>query len=153
MIRVTKNYITQEQIDAILEKMPKTKLREKKSDLPNELADHGAHSMPEYFEVILDKLHKDGTFAEKPNAVTVLEYLPSQSIHEHIDDIVYGERVAVISLKGSATMRFQNNGQIKDHLVSESDLITFDEEHRWEWTHTILPVTERRISLVIRKEI
>lgn len=155
MITLVNNFITHEQAGKILSSLQLSELNKNNSEHPNELGDfHISSGIPELYEPILDKLVEQGHFTERPDAITINEYLPDQSIEPHVDDVTYGEKVAVITLLGESHIVFTNpiKRETNAPYLHPLSLIYWTGEDRWESTHTIPPVKERRISIVIRKQ-
>lgn len=151
MITIIDNYLTESQLNEIISNVTLSPMRVKESEHPNELGDYTFDIAPEHLQVIMQNMAH--YFNTVPDAITINEYLPGQSFYAHIDDETYGEVTAVITVMGNGTMVFEKDGETLTYELSEGSLILFTGEHRWEWTHTVSPVIERRVSLVIRKQI
>lgn len=153
MITLLSDYITQERADLILNGLTLSPVKEKIQERPNELGDFLYLDAPFEIQKIMEQLYEDTIFAEIPDAVTIHEYLPGQYIHPHIDDVTYGDVVAVVTLKGTAPMLFEQEGSdTLEYLLEPRSLLFFSGEERESWTHYIPPTKEVRISLVIRKQ-
>lgn len=151
MINFIQNYLSAQTCGEIVSHLKLSTIPEKPSSLPNELGDYAA-PVPAWLAGVMVKLYSDGHFEELPDAITINEYLPKQSIEAHIDDVSYGPVVAVINILGTGTMEFAKGEEKQAYELSVGDLIVFSGEHREEWEHTILPVEAPRVSLVIRKQ-
>lgn len=152
MIQVINNYITSEQAFQMMEGLPFSSLESKIHDRPSELLDAPISLAPVSMVGVMQRLYADHYFKDIPDAVSVHEYLPGQSIKAHIDDVIYGDTVAVISLKGTCKIIFEKQENTLEYILEPLSLVVFAGEHRTEWTHHIPAVDNVRISMVIRKE-
>lgn len=153
MITLIENYITDYEQESILRDFPLTGADSKVHNRPSELADFMISNAPDYIVTIAEQLHNDEYFVEMPDAFSIHEYLPGQSIKPHIDDVVYGDVTAVISVLGTCTILFEKQGEETIELtLTPNSLLVFSGSHRTEWTHYIPPVDNVRVSMVIRKQ-
>ncbi len=153
MIQHIENYLSQQEIDAILATLTLSPEVYKESEHPNELGDYAAPNIPEELKAVMSKLFLDGYFPVEPDAINVHEYMPGQSFDAHIDDVSYGETVAVVSITGECDMVFSREGETDNsYHLSPRSLIVWNGDERWNWKHSIPKVETRRVSLVIRKQ-
>lgn len=89
--------------------------------------------------------------SEHPNAITVNEYLPGQGIPHHVDDTRAGMIVSSLGLLGVGTLSMMTRRERIDIPFGRRDLYQFTGACRNRpWEHAILPVRERRLSVVFR---
>jgi alkylated DNA repair dioxygenase AlkB len=106
--------------------------------------------IPEYLEVISDKIVSHGLLETKPNSVSINEYLIGNAIAPHVDSIESGPVITIVSLISDAIMEFMlNDHKIQVNIPAKS-LIQLKDEIRYKWKHSILPVKSKRYSIVFR---
>ena len=111
-----------------------------------------SETIPVYLDVLCQRLVECNLVTQKPDSVTVNEYLKGQVIKPHVDAPAGGPAITVLSLGTPAVMRFRrkNVEQFYDVNLAPRSLIQLREELRYQWTHEILPVAAKRYSLVFR---
>ncbi len=109
-----------------------------------------SYTIPDCYQDLCDKLIEKKVLRELPNSVTINEYHPGQIIKYHIDSKTSGQIITVISLLGSATMGFKNKTEEFFINFPPRALVQISGDLRWNWKHCILPVEEKRYSLVFR---
>jgi len=108
--------------------------------------------LPDWITFVIDRIMQKGLLTERPDHLTINEYLKGQSIDWHIDSKTSGPVITILSLKGEATMGVKNvQGQEVRYLLPARSLLQMTEKDRWEDKHAIYPVPEMRYSLVFRK--
>lgn len=110
--------------------------------------------IPRYLDRLCDRLVARGLVIQRPNAVSVNEYLPGQGIGLHTDNDRSGDIISSLGICGAAVMRFRyGRGATPDQTMSFARrmLVQFSGAVRSSpWKHGIDPVTEPRISIVFR---
>ena len=82
---------------------------------------------------------------------TVNEYTDGSGISPHIDSLRFSETIMVLSLIGTAVMRFELDKEWWEETLNPTDLVIMSGEARLKWTHAVLPNTgPRRLSVVYR---
>jgi alkylated DNA repair dioxygenase AlkB len=87
------------------------------------------------------------------NAITLNEYMPGQGICWHFDNPRAGQVIVSIGLLGDAVLGMRKGKKAPTSLSFQFPrraLVRFEGESRHAWQHTIFPVTERRLSVVLR---
>jgi alkylated DNA repair dioxygenase AlkB len=110
-------------------------------------------AIPMMLGELASDLKRGGYLEQLPDAITVSEYLPGQELGMHVDRIEAGPIVVGVSLLGDCVMRVRHrfDEPIDVHYPAR-DLMRMADPCRSEpWRHAILPVTERRISIVFRR--
>ncbi len=94
--------------------------------------------LPDWLELLAQRLVDQSIFKQKPDQVIVNEYLPGQGISAHIDCVpCFGEVIASLSLGVGAVMEF-TKGQEKQALYLQPCSVTvLSGPARYEWTHAI----------------
>ena len=113
--------------------------------------------IPELFKDIIDRLMAENIISpanHKPDSVTINEYQPGQLIAPHIDHVDSGKVITVISLASPALMLFENGNSPSSnalylHLAPRC-LTQISDSLRYDWKHSIAPVSQTRYSLVFR---
>lgn len=114
------------------------------------------HNLPDWLSTLYNKMVADGVLEEGSTQVLIYEYYPGQGFFWHIDDKSDGHIINILSLQGSAVIAFRDSKNPDNQFTQDlpkGSLIKFSETLRWDWEHTILPVTERRVSIMFRKPI
>lgn len=106
--------------------------------------------IPEYLDKISLKIVSQGYLTDKPNSVSINEYLTGNSIAPHIDSLESGEIITIVSLLCNATMIFTFDSIEHKLDIPSRSLIQLKDELRYKWKHSILPVKSKRYSIVFR---
>jgi alkylated DNA repair dioxygenase AlkB len=107
--------------------------------------------IPDFLETLCYKLVNEGYLPEKPDSVSINEYCIGNRIAAHIDSLASGEIISVLSLLSDATMVFSNDFQDFTLNIPRLSLVQMRNEIRYKWKHAILPVSNKRYSIVFRK--
>lgn len=109
-------------------------------------------AIPTHFAALGDRLMAQNLVTYFPDSVTVNEYQPGDKIPAHIDAPRSGRVITVLSLGTPATMVFAIQGTDTKHSVvlPPRSIAQMRGEIRNKWTHEILPVADRRYSVVFR---
>jgi alkylated DNA repair dioxygenase AlkB len=87
------------------------------------------------------------------NQAIVNEYIAGESTSKHIDSLMFGEYIASVSLLSQAIFRMTPKEDTLPHhdiVLKPGDLLILMGQARYLWTHQILPVQERRLSITFR---
>lgn len=106
--------------------------------------------IPDYLDRLSQKIFDTGYLVVKPNSVSINEYLTGNAIAPHIDSIESGSIISIISLLSEATMCFSLNNKEYTVVIQPRSLIQLKDEIRYKWKHAILPVKNKRYSIVFR---
>lgn len=107
--------------------------------------------IPDYLDKIAQKLVDNKLLLVKPNSVSINEYLPGNAIAPHIDSIESGPIITILSLLSDATMVLNHPTKEEQQiLVPRLSILQLKNEIRYSWTHSILPVQNKRYSIVFR---
>lgn len=106
--------------------------------------------IPDHFQFLLDRLVQHKHVSQRPDSVTMNQYLTMQAILPHIDAKDGGSVITVLSLGSSADMVFRLAGNQFQVTLPPRSLVQMRDEIRYNWTHEILPVVKMRYSLVFR---
>ncbi len=113
-------------------------------------------SIPEPFKDIIDRLMAENICPadHRPDSVTINEYQPRQLIAPHIDHVDSGKVITVISLASPAIMLFENDSSPSSNALylelAPRCLTQISDNLRYDWKHSIAPVSQTRYSLVFR---
>ena len=94
---------------------------------------------------LFDRFREDIEF----DSVTINEYMPSQRIDWHIDNLVAGPIIYVVSLLSDANLDFRYGGATESYLLPRYSLVKFGGDKRYKWEHSVT-VKEKRYSIVFR---
>lgn len=106
--------------------------------------------IPDYLDKLSDKIVDQSLLDNKPNSISINEYLAGNAIAPHIDSMESGSIVTIISLLSEAIMSFSANDQEFLVTIPSRSLIQLTNEIRYKWKHGILPVKSKRYSIVFR---
>ncbi len=106
-------------------------------------------------------MHDLGVLAEDPNQIIINKYLKGQSIGAHTDNEKYfGKDVASLSLGSEVKMTFRPiagkaEGKLIKIPLKVGSLLTFGNDARYKWTHSIEKsdtrhIVKPRISITFR---
>jgi alkylated DNA repair dioxygenase AlkB len=123
--------------------------------------------LPDWANLIGERLFKDGYFKELPDQLIINEYLPGQGITAHIDcEPCFEDTVVSISLGSNCTMDFCNKltSEKQSLMLAQRSIVVLQGESRYNWTHGIaarkndkyngqIYQRKRRVSLTFRKTI
>lgn len=112
------------------------------------LAYHGGEHLGEIPQLFID-IFKDIDY----NSLTIRTYYPGQGIDYHIDNDKAGQMIRIYSMLSEATMNLRlpkaKTAEIQIVLYPNS-ILTLSGDARWQYEHQILPVKEKRVSIVFR---
>lgn len=85
------------------------------------------------------RLQRDGLVATLPDQMVANEYHPGSGLFAHVDQSVFGDTVASVSLGSTCVMRFSNgaDGRTEELLLEPRSALILTGEARWAWTHEI----------------
>ena len=119
--------------------------------------------LPQWASDLAECLYRDGLVPSVPNQLVANEYQPGTGIFTHIDQSVFGETIASVSLGSACVMQFaqSESGRVEELLVEARSLLVLSGEARWKWAHGIPARTvdawqnrdiprSRRVSLTFR---
>lgn len=108
--------------------------------------------MPIVFGPVCERMVAAGFFSQAPQQVIVNEYLPGQSIANHVDSPVFGPVVASLSLESGISMNFESihSDISKSMYLEPRSLLVLTGESRTEWKHGI---PARKRDLVNGKQV
>lgn len=101
---------------------------------------HESTKIPNYLKALTDLI--------TCTSVTINKYEIGRDILPHID--LGKGMISVLSLGGESDIIFQKGEEVKSLILPPRSLLEFDEEERYEWTHSIPPVKSLRYSIVFR---
>ena len=152
------NFLTHAEADAAVKNIPPTNIMKTKAR--NSTRRYGTQfpyeggiirgPVPEYLEALNRKIVENGLSTQTYQSISINEYLPGNSIAPHIDNRESGETIAIITLMGSAEIRFELDDIVYDLLLEPGSLIQMRGDSRWKWNHSIPAVREKRYSIVFR---
>lgn len=124
--------------------------------------------LPEWLQILGQRLHDDGHMPAKPDQVIVNEYEPGQGISSHIDcEPCFENMIVSLSLGSSCVMDFTHKLDKTKKIpvwLAPRSIIVLKDESRYNWLHGIAPrksdqwagqtiERKRRVSLTFRKVI
>ena len=68
-----------------------------------------------------------------------IEYRPGSGIFAHVDQEVFGDTIASVSLGSTCVMRFSHgkSARVEELLLEPRSVIVLSGEARWAWKHEI----------------
>ncbi len=141
-----------------------------KYDYKARKVNYGMHigDLPEWLQILGQKLHEDGHMPAIPDQVIVNEYKPGQGISSHIDcEPCFENMIVSLSLGSSCVMDFTHKLDKTKKIpvwLAPRSIIVLRGESRYYWLHGIAPRKsdhwdgqtynrQRRVSLTFRKVI
>lgn len=119
------------------------------SDVPYR-ANMVSQTIPDYLNDVGLKIFESGFVLKKPDSISINEYLVGQEIRPHIDSPSSGDVIIVLSLLSNAQMKFNIKNEFFIVELKPRSLVIMKKEIRYKWMHSILPVKEKRYSIVFR---
>src|SRR3954462_7156564 len=120
-------------------------------------------NLPEWARDLAARLRDDGVLPKVPDQMVANDYPPGSGIFAHIDQPVFGNTVASVSLGSTCVMRFSHgaSGRTEELLLEPRSVLILAEDARWDWQHEIPARTadtwlddewprSRRVSLTFR---
>lgn len=85
------------------------------------------------------RLCDDGLLPAVPNQLVANDYPPGSGIFPHIDQAVFGDVVASVSLGSTCVMRFSHgaSGRLEELLLEPRSVLVLSGDARWAWQHEI----------------
>jgi alkylated DNA repair dioxygenase AlkB len=119
--------------------------------------------LPEWGVELAERLRDDGLLPEVANQIVANDYQPGAGIFAHVDQAVFGDAVASVSLGSACVMQFSSlqTGTAVEILLEPRSVLVLSGQSRWGWTHGIparradpwqnrVLVRARRVSLTFR---
>lgn len=135
--------------DRVTKQKNRNSIKRYGSDIPYP-ANIVSKTIPDYLENINLKIFESGFIKQKPDSISINEYLKGQEINPHIDSISSGEVIIVLSLLSNATMKFNKKNESFLVELKNRSLVVMRNEIRYKWMHSIIPVENKRYSIVFR---
>lgn len=114
---------------------------------PNDIL---SDTIPDYFQFVLDRLVEQKRVDQRPDSITLNQYLEKQAIKPHVDLPDGGPVITVLSLLTPATMVFTLEKRAFSIELPPRSLVQMRDAIRYNWNHEIRPVAATRYSLVFR---
>ncbi len=108
------------------------------------------HSTPEFLSNIAQRLVDERYLGELPDSISINGYLPGEYIAPHIDSVDSGAVITVLSLLAKAEMTLEKGLEKIEVPLPPRTLLQLSDALRWDWKHSIHPVTSKRYSIVFR---
>lgn len=120
--------------------------------------------LPEWAEVIINRLIEWNIVKEKPDDIIIHDCMPGQGIHTILEDEdKFGDIIVIISLGCTVQMEFRNceNKNLRyEFMVNKRSALVISGDARYKWRHGVRPRTqdkrirrERRLSITLKKDI
>lgn len=153
------DFLTEDDEANIVSNIPESKIH-KRSSQRNSIKRFGSNvpyknqiesnTIPDFLDQIAQKIVDAGLLTIKPNSVSINEYLTGNAIEPHIDSIESGPIITIVSLLSDATMVLANGKEKHEIIVPKQSILQLKDDIRYKWTHAILPVKNKRYSIVFR---
>lgn len=83
------------------------------------------------------------------DSVTINEYRKGQEVNWHIDHVLGGPKIYIISLVSDGILKFRKGSERQEFLLPRLSLTILSDEIRYEWEHYLKAETNR-VSVVLR---
>lgn len=157
-LKIIENFISITEENLIVSQIPGS-IKIKTSDR-NSIRRYGSNTpyknqiesniIPDYLGAISEKIIKNKLLEIKPISISINEYLAGNCISAHIDSLASGPIITILSLLSEATMVFSKSQDRFSIIVPGRSLIQIKSDLRYKWKHEILPVKNKRYSIVFR---
>ena len=97
--------------------------------------------LPPWASELAWRLCRDGLLPRAPDQMVVNDYQPGSGIFAHVDQAVWGEVVASVSLGSTCVMQFSRSDdeRAEEVFLEPRSMLVLSGEARWAWRHGILP--------------
>jgi alkylated DNA repair dioxygenase AlkB len=119
--------------------------------------------LPPWAIDLAGRLWRDGLLPNVPNQLVANDYRPGSGMFAHIDQTVFGDAIASVSLGSTCVMQLSNGEaeRMEELLLEPRSVLILSDEARWAWKHGIPARTvdvwqhqerprNRRVSLTFR---
>ncbi len=158
-LTLIEDFITKEEEQVILGRLDR-RVAQKKSNMRNNIQRYGSDipyrssmvsaQIPDYLEVIAQKIFDQKLINVKPDSVSINQYLTGQGISPHIDSKASGAIITILSILGTATMKFVLDKSFFTVELPPRSLVQMRGVIRDKYQHSIEPVKSERYSIVFR---
>jgi alkylated DNA repair dioxygenase AlkB len=95
--------------------------------------------LPAWADDLARRLWRDGLLPGMPNMLVANDYPPGSGIFAHIDQAVFGDTIASVSLGSTCVMQFSDGAtERREQLFLEPrSVLIISGEARWAWKHEI----------------
>lgn len=95
--------------------------------------------LPQWAETLVDRMMATGWLQDRPNQLTVNEYLPGQGIRCHVDThSAFMREITSVSLGSSVAFNMFSEENVQTSVwVRRRTLLVMTEESRYAWRHSI----------------
>ena len=95
--------------------------------------------LPSWAGDLAVRLWRDGLMPRVPDQMVANEYPPGAGIFAHVDQDVFGDTVASVSLGSSCVMQFAQDSTegTRELLLEPRSVLVLTGEARWGWSHGI----------------
>ena len=95
--------------------------------------------LPPWVSELAVGLCRDGFLPKVPDQMVANDYPPGSGIFAHVDQAVFGDVVASVSLGSTCVMRFahRESDRSEELLLEPRSVIVLSGDARWAWQHEI----------------
>lgn len=95
--------------------------------------------LPSWASDLAVRLRRDGFLPDVPDQLVANDYRPGTGIFAHVDQAVFGDTIASVSLGSTCVMRFSDgeSNRVEELLLEPRSVLVLSGEARWAWTHEI----------------
>ncbi len=95
--------------------------------------------LPPWVSDLAVRLCCDGLLPKVPDQMVANDYRPGSGIFAHIDQPVFGDVVASVSLGSTCVMRFSHfeSGRSEEFQLEPRSVLVLSGDARWAWQHEI----------------
>jgi alkylated DNA repair dioxygenase AlkB len=95
--------------------------------------------LPQWASDLALRLWRDDLLPNVPDQMVANEYRPGSGMFAHVDQAVFGDTIALVSLGSSCVMQFSTSKaeRTEELLLEPRSVLLLSGEARWAWTHEI----------------
>jgi alkylated DNA repair dioxygenase AlkB len=95
--------------------------------------------LPSWAGDLAVRMWRDGLMLRVPDQMVANEYPPGAGIFAHVDQDVFGDTIASVSLGSSCVMQFaqESTACTRELLLEPRSVLVLTGEARWAWSHGI----------------
>lgn len=106
--------------------------------------------IPDYLLDLSQVLINNNVLKKLPESITINIYEKGDFIAPHIDDLKAGPIITILSIGSEAELILTDGPHKKTILLPQRSVFQLKDIYRTKWEHSILPVKDKRISIVFR---
>jgi alkylated DNA repair dioxygenase AlkB len=94
--------------------------------------------LPNWTDLIIDKIMNTNLITNKPDQIIINRYLPKEGISAHVDSkLIFKNQIYSVSLGSGTTIKFKNEEKTHIIYLPKRTLLIMEDDARYKYTHEI----------------